>query len=628
MAQSKLTLLALAGSALAGVVRREEPEIDHLIPEDLPFPTPSGWLTPTPHYFQEIGPSPIAFVQALSDRSREPHSTYLPSGLPSHFPQPTEEALPPLITSFPGAGEFAHTKDSPKPTSAIPAISHPAPPGVSYGGPPPIFSEPVRPEEPQLNTPPPVFQASSAHLLIPSSHAETLYASPTQPPSFTDGQPRPSDPAFVKPTEPWDALDTVKPTSYHEIPSWISHLPPPFETTGPEGSEKDHETAPSALPEAYQGPPHLPLDSIKSEVSETHSSSPAGPDHTPSPGESEQEPHPPPHGSYQEPPPLDFGSGDPSGESGPPAEPHHITLPAESYQAPPPTLAVPDESYQPKGNPPAGSHQLPPPPAEPYHKSSPVPLDSTPLEPHDPKSSAPESYQLLPPSSPQPSHPGYADHPAAPAIPHKGPSPHYGIVSPISCTYSGPDKALMDTNPPHPMGHKEEYPHPGETNPPPFAPPSEHGQEPHEIAPSHAVPTEKPGITLTDAYVPHLSKPETTVTEAPSVPHAAVPPIMPPNYTEVHSKPAIPSPTSDKPQPQGTTGEHHIYGSPSNTHATEASAVAERPSATKTALEPSKTGVPKAEESAVHYSSSTPASTVPITALLGAFGTLAFFFLR
>lgn len=523
MVQSKLTLLALAGSALAGVVRREETEIDHLMPEDLPFPTPSNWLTPTPHYFQEIGPSPIAFVQALSDRSREPHSTYLRSGLPSHFPQPTEETLPPFITSFPGAGEFAHTKDSAKPTSVIPAISHPAPPGASYGGPPPISSEPVRPEEPQLNTPPPEFQASSTHLLIPSSHGETPYASPTQPPSFTGGQPRPSDPVFVKPTEPWDDLDTVKPTSYPEIPSWISHLPPPFETTGPEGPEDDHKTAPSALPEAYQGQPHLPLDSIPSEASEPHGSSPAGPDHTPSPGESEQEPHPPPHGSYQEPPPFDFGSGGPSGESGPTAEPHHITPPAELYQAPSLTSTVPDESYQPNGNPPAGTHQLPPPPAEPYHESSPAPFDSAPVEPHDPKSSAPESYQLLQPSSPQPSHPSYADHPAGPAIPHKGTSPHYGVVPSISCTYSVPGKAPVDNNPPHPIGHNEEYPHPGETNTPPFTPPSEHDQEPHELAPSHPVPTDKPSITITDAYVPHFSKPKPTVTETPSVSHAAVP---------------------------------------------------------------------------------------------------------
>jgi hypothetical protein len=103
---------------------------------------------------------------------------------------------------------------------------------------------------------------------------------------------------------------------------------------------------------------------------------------------------------------------------------------------------------------------------------------------------------------------------------------------------------------------------------------------------------------------------------------------MPPNYTEVHSEPAISSPTSDKPQLEGTTGEHHIYGSSPSAHPIEASGVAEGPSATRAAPEPSKTGVPKAGESAVHYSSSAPASAVPITALLGAFSTLVFFFLR
>ena len=43
---------------------------------------------------------------------------------------------------------------------------------------------------------------------------------------------------------------------------------------------------------------------------------------------------------------------------------------------------------------------------------------------------------------------------------------------------------------------------------------------------------------------------------------------MPPNCTEVHSEPAIPSPTGGKPQSQGSTGEHHTYGSPSNIHPT------------------------------------------------------------
>lgn len=544
MVQSKLTLLALAGTALAGVVRREEPEVDHLNPEDLPFPTPSDWVTPKPHYFEETGPSHTAFVLALSDHSRDPHSTYLPSGLLSHFPQPTEKALPPFITSFPGAGEFAHTKDSAKPTSLSPA-----PPGPSYGGSPPTFSELVRPEGPQLNTPPPAFQASSVHPPIPSSHADTSDASPTRPPSFTGEQPRPSDPVFVKPTQPWEDLDTVKPTSYPEIPSWISHVLPPSETTpGPEGSEKDHDIPPSALPEAYQGPPPLSFDSIPGEAFEPHGSSPATPHHTPSPGESEQDPHPPafdfafgkspgpensspavhqtppPHGSYQEPPPFNFGSGGLSGESGSSAEPHHVTPPAESYQEPPPAaLIVPDESSQPKGSPPAGPHQLSPPPTEPYHESSPPPFDSTLAEPHDPKSTSPESYQPPPPSSPQQSHSGYADHPAAPAIPHKGPSPHYGIVPPISCTYSVPGKAPVDSNPPHPMGHNEEYPHPGETNPPPITPPSDYGQEPNELAPSYAAPAEKPSTTLTDAYVPHFLKPEPTLTEAPSVSHAAIP---------------------------------------------------------------------------------------------------------
>lgn len=103
---------------------------------------------------------------------------------------------------------------------------------------------------------------------------------------------------------------------------------------------------------------------------------------------------------------------------------------------------------------------------------------------------------------------------------------------------------------------------------------------------------------------------------------------MPPNYPEVQTKPATPSPTSGKSQPQGTTGEHHVYDSPPSAHPTEASDVAERPSTTKTTPEPSKTGEPKAGESSIHYSSSVPAYTVPITALLGAFGTLVFFFLQ
>jgi hypothetical protein len=34
---------------------------------------------------------------------------------------------------------------------------------------------------------------------------------------------------------------------------------------------------------------------------------------------------------------------------------------------------------------------------------------------------------------------------------------------------------------------------------------------------------EQPSVTHTDAYVPHFSKPEPTVAEAPSVSHAAVP---------------------------------------------------------------------------------------------------------
>lgn len=103
---------------------------------------------------------------------------------------------------------------------------------------------------------------------------------------------------------------------------------------------------------------------------------------------------------------------------------------------------------------------------------------------------------------------------------------------------------------------------------------------------------------------------------------------MPSNCTEVHSIPAIPSPTNGKPQLQGTSGEHHIHGSPPSTHPTETSGVAEQPFVTKAAPEPSKTGVSKAGESAVHYSSFAPASAVPITALLGAFSTLIFFFLQ
>jgi hypothetical protein len=34
---------------------------------------------------------------------------------------------------------------------------------------------------------------------------------------------------------------------------------------------------------------------------------------------------------------------------------------------------------------------------------------------------------------------------------------------------------------------------------------------------------EKPSVTYADAYVPHFSKPEPTVTEAPSVSHATIP---------------------------------------------------------------------------------------------------------
>lgn len=104
--------------------------------------------------------------------------------------------------------------------------------------------------------------------------------------------------------------------------------------------------------------------------------------------------------------------------------------------------------------------------------------------------------------------------------------------------------------------------------------------------------------------------------------------IMPSNCTESHSRPAIPSPIGGKPQTQGTTGENHIYGSPPNAHPTEVSDMTGYPSATKAAVEPSKTGVPKAGESAVHYSSFAPKSPAPITALLGAFGTLIFFFLQ
>lgn len=545
MVQSKLTLLALAGTALAGVIRREELE-DHVNPEDLYFPPPPDSVTPTPHYFEETGPSPTAFVKALSDNSREPHSTYLPSGLPSHFPQPTEEELPPFITSFPGAGEFAHTKDLAKPTSHSPAFSHLAPPGASNDGSPSTISEPVKPEEPQLNTPPPLFQASSSHPPIPYLHAETTYTSPTQPPSFTEGRPRSSGLASVKPTEPWDSVDVVKPTSFPQIPSWISHLPPPPPeiTPGPEGSEKDHDTVPSALPEAYQGPPPLPTDSIPGEASEPHGSSPAGPHHTPSPGESEQEPHPPPfdfasgkplgpnstsptaayqtpppQGSYQGPPPFNFGSGGTAGESGPPTESHHITSPDESYQ-PSPIFTVPGEPSQPKETAPAGPHPLPPPPTGPHHESSPPPFDSTPIEPHDPKSSSPKSYQLPSPSS----HPGEADRPAEPTTSHEGPSPHYGAAPPVSCTYSVPGVATADTKAPHPIDDNEEHPRPEGTKPSPFTPPSEHSEVPHELAPSHAIPiSEKPSVTLTAAYVPPFSKPEPTVTEAPSVSHAAVP---------------------------------------------------------------------------------------------------------
>lgn len=527
MVQSRLTLLAVAGTALAGVVRREEAEVDHLKSEDLSYPPPPlDWVTSTPHHFEVTDPSSTSFVQVLSEHLREPQSTYLPSGLSSHFPQPTEEVLPPFITSFPEAGEFAHTKDSARPTSFSPAISHPAPPGASYDGPPPNFSEPVKPEEPQLNSPPPVLQASSSHPPIPSSHAETTYASPTQPPSFTEPHPRPSEPVSVKPTEPWDGLDAAKPTSSPDIPSWISHLPPPSEIIpAPKTTEKSYDTAPSALPEAYQGPPPLPFDSIPSEP---HGSPPAVPHHTPSPGESEQEPHPlpfesasgkppepassspaavsqtlPPHRSYQGPPPLKSGSSGPTGESDPPAGTHTIT-PAESYQGPSPTLTMPGEPSQPKGSLSAGLYQIPS-PTESHHESSPPPFESTSAEPHDPESSSPESYQLPSLSAPNSSHPSDADHPTEPATPHEGPSPHYGAAPKISCTC-------------------KEHPQPGESNLPPLNPPSEHGEVPHELAPPHAIPkTEESSDTLTDAYVPHVSKPEPTVNEAPSVSHVVVP---------------------------------------------------------------------------------------------------------
>jgi hypothetical protein len=76
------------------------------------------------------------------------------------------------------------------------------------------------------------------------------------------------------------------------------------------------------------------------------------------------------------------------------------------------------------------------------------------------------------------------------------------------------------------MGHDEQHPHPEEIYLPPFTPPFENDKEPHthELAPPQAVPTlEQPSVTHTDAYVPHFSKPEPTVAEAPSVSHAAVP---------------------------------------------------------------------------------------------------------
>ncbi|EEA22429.1 hypothetical protein TMatcc_001277 [Talaromyces marneffei ATCC 18224] len=644
MVQSKLTLLALASTALAGVVRREDPEVDDLIPEDLSYLLPLDWVTPTLDYFEETDPLPTPFVQAFSDYLQEPHSTYLSTGLPLYLPPPTEDALPPFITSFPGDGEFAHTKDSPKPTTFIPTIPHPAPLGASYAGPPPTFSEPSRPEESQLATPPPAFKASSSHPPIPSSQAQTPYASPSKRPS-TGGQPAPSIPASPKPMGPWDGLDPVKPSGYLETPSWSSHIPPPSKSTpGPEGSEKNHGITPSALSEAYLRP-SLPFNSIPDELSEPHGNSPGSSHQAPPPYESEQETHSPPpnfasgssarpdssppatsdqlpplHGSYQGPPPFNSGLDGPSGESSPPAESHKTNPQPESYQGPSPTVTVPEEPSQPKGSPPAETHQIPPPLTKPYQESFPPPFVSAAGEQPKPESSSTQSYQLPPLSSLHSSYPGDVDIPPEPTNSHEEPSPHYGAAPLASYTCSSLDEAPADAH----------SPHPGETSPPAIIPPFENDKEPHdhELAPSHPVSaSEKPRVTHTNVYVPHFSKPEPAGTEAPSVSHAAIPTTVPSNCADVNSKPAIPSPTSGKPQLQGTTGEHHLSGSPSHMHLAEASGVVEQPPATEAAPEPSKMGVPNADESAFHYSSFAPTSAVPITALLETFGALAFFFL-
>ncbi|OKL55311.1 hypothetical protein UA08_09413 [Talaromyces atroroseus] len=318
MVHSKLPLLALASSALAGVVQREESA------GDSEFTSTPAWAASTPGPIEKDSSASIPLPHGFSGRPQGPHSTYVPSAPSMHFPAPTN-GPPPFVTGFPGQGEFAHTWDLARPSSIPLEYNHPGP---HHSIPPHVFSEP-KPSE--IHTPPPTFNSdggaplysSSAQPPIPSAHPESPQASSSSKP-----QPCFSFPAT--PSQPSEDIHPVGPSGQPERPPWFYGLLPPFDLVSGEEPESPHEGT----------PPPQPSQSIPGEPPKPQGSSP-----------SESHPFPPP-------PPA----GDEQGHDPVPVADAYPTEPVTNIGGPsPPYGAAPSVPcpYSTAGEHPSGPHPIP-----------------------------------------------------------------------------------------------------------------------------------------------------------------------------------------------------------------------------------------------------------------------------
>jgi hypothetical protein len=389
MVHSKLPLLALASTALAGVVQREESEVEVLNPGESHFTSAPAWAASTPVPTEKGSSASVPFPDELSDQPQGPHSTFFPSAPSIHFPLPTD-GPPPFVTPLPGKGEFAHTEDFVRPTAIPQEYNDPEPPhSISPQG----FSDPVQSRPSEIYTPPPAFSSEGSVTLYSSLVQPPIQSAHLEPSQALSSQPQPPLCSSARPSEPSGGIHPVEPSGHPERPHWFYGLPHPFNLF-PGEPEKPHEGIPLLQP-----------------------------------------------------------SG-----------------------------SIPGEPPKPQGGPPTESHGFPPPPP-PDYEHDPVPVAGA--------------------------------HPTEPAVNVGGPSPHYGIVPPVSCPYSTPGEHPSRPSP-YPIPDEKPTPHDEDHLPPPVVQPTGYGKGWHDQVPPppHGVPgSEEPSPAQPTEYPAHPSQPGPAVTE-------------------------------------------------------------------------------------------------------------------